>query len=250
MWPPSGENASPSRPCSEPLDTWPLRSSTGAGATCPPRIARIWPDLLAMYRAPSLGRHARASAPAMLATGVSRTWMAARLGPPVPAAPPPPAPPPPPPPPVVPRGAVAAGRRPAVAGGWDALGASGVTVPATVVVVVSGPVGSDEAGTAPWPVRGCGCHCHPRTRPRQVRERRVLRPADGAPSEGTYDEPMKYAVCVPDGAADEPIAELGARTPLEDANMPNLASLARSSEVGRAATIPAGMPPGSDVGNM
>src|SRR5947209_5563935 len=32
--------------------------------------------------------------------------------------------------------------------------------------------------------------------------------------------------------------------------MPNLARLAKRGEVGRAATIPAGMPPGSDVGNM
>src|SRR5437660_4959630 len=61
---------------------------------------------------------------------------------------------------------------------------------------------------------------------------------------------MKYVVCVPDGAADEPLTELGGRTPLEAARMPNLAALARRAEVGRAATIPPGMPPGSDVGNM
>jgi 2,3-bisphosphoglycerate-independent phosphoglycerate mutase len=61
---------------------------------------------------------------------------------------------------------------------------------------------------------------------------------------------MKYVVCVPDGAADEPLEELGGRTPLEAARMPHLAALARRSEVGRAATIPPGMPPGSDVGNM
>ncbi|TML58070.1 MAG: phosphoglycerate mutase, partial [Actinobacteria bacterium] len=61
---------------------------------------------------------------------------------------------------------------------------------------------------------------------------------------------MKYVVCVPDGASDEPVAELGGRTPLEAASMPNLARLAARGEVGRAATIPAGMPPGSDVGNM
>jgi 2,3-bisphosphoglycerate-independent phosphoglycerate mutase len=61
---------------------------------------------------------------------------------------------------------------------------------------------------------------------------------------------MKYVVCVPDGAADEPLEELGGRTPLEAARMPNLAALAKRSEVGRAATIPPGMPPGSDVGNM
>jgi 2,3-bisphosphoglycerate-independent phosphoglycerate mutase len=32
--------------------------------------------------------------------------------------------------------------------------------------------------------------------------------------------------------------------------MPRLAGLARRAEVGRAAVIPAGLPPGSDVGNM
>ncbi|MBI2709347.1 MAG: 2,3-bisphosphoglycerate-independent phosphoglycerate mutase [Actinobacteria bacterium] len=61
---------------------------------------------------------------------------------------------------------------------------------------------------------------------------------------------MKYVVCVPDGCADEPLAELGGRTPLEYASMPVLASLAARAEVGRAAVIPPGMPPGSDVGNM
>ncbi|MGH9185140.1 MAG: cofactor-independent phosphoglycerate mutase [Acidimicrobiales bacterium] len=61
---------------------------------------------------------------------------------------------------------------------------------------------------------------------------------------------MKYVVCVPDGCADEPVAELGGRTPLEAASMPTLARLAARGEVGRAVVIPAGLPPGSDVGNM
>jgi len=61
---------------------------------------------------------------------------------------------------------------------------------------------------------------------------------------------MKYVVLVPDGCADEPLAELDGRTPLEAAAMPALASLAARSEVGRAAVIPDGLPPGSDVGNM
>jgi 2,3-bisphosphoglycerate-independent phosphoglycerate mutase len=61
---------------------------------------------------------------------------------------------------------------------------------------------------------------------------------------------VKYVVCVPDGAADEPVAELGGRTPLEAASMPNLAALAARGEVGRAATIPDGFPAGSDVGNL
>lgn len=61
---------------------------------------------------------------------------------------------------------------------------------------------------------------------------------------------MKYLVLVPDGCADEPIPELGDRTPLAAAAMPRLAELAARGEVGRAAVIPHGLPPGSDVGNM
>jgi len=61
---------------------------------------------------------------------------------------------------------------------------------------------------------------------------------------------MKYVVCVPDGCADEPIDALGGRTPLEAASMPTLDALAARGEVGRAAVIPPGLPPGSDVGNM
>ena len=47
-----------------------------------------------------------------------------------------------------------------------------------------------------------------------------------------------------------PLPELGDRTPLEAARMPRLAALAAHAEVGRAAVIPSGLPPGSDVGNM
>ena len=61
---------------------------------------------------------------------------------------------------------------------------------------------------------------------------------------------MKYVVFVPDGCADVALDELGGRTPLEAARMPNLQALAAESEVGRARVIPEGLPPGSDVGNM
>jgi 2,3-bisphosphoglycerate-independent phosphoglycerate mutase len=61
---------------------------------------------------------------------------------------------------------------------------------------------------------------------------------------------VKYVVCVPDGCADLPVAALGGQTPLEVASMPTLARLAARGEVGRAAVIPPGMAPGSDVGNM
>jgi 2,3-bisphosphoglycerate-independent phosphoglycerate mutase len=61
---------------------------------------------------------------------------------------------------------------------------------------------------------------------------------------------VKYVVLVPDGCADEPLAELDGRTPLGAARMPNLAALAARSEVGLAEVIPPGLPPGSDVGNL
>ena len=61
---------------------------------------------------------------------------------------------------------------------------------------------------------------------------------------------MKYVICVPDGCADLPVPELGGKTPLEVASMPNLDALAVRSTLGRAEVIPSGMPPGSDVGNM
>jgi 2,3-bisphosphoglycerate-independent phosphoglycerate mutase len=61
---------------------------------------------------------------------------------------------------------------------------------------------------------------------------------------------VKYVICVPDGVADEPHPDLDGRTPLEAADTPVLRSLAARGTVGRAAVIPEGMPPGSDVGNL
>jgi len=63
-------------------------------------------------------------------------------------------------------------------------------------------------------------------------------------------KPMKYVICIPDGCADEPHPDLDGRTPLQVANMPVLRALAARGTVGRAAVIPEGMPPGSDVGNL
>ena len=61
---------------------------------------------------------------------------------------------------------------------------------------------------------------------------------------------MKYVVCIPDGCSDEPVDQLGGRTPLEVAELPILSGLAARGTVGRAMVIPTGMPAGSDVGNM
>ncbi|MFH0963758.1 MAG: cofactor-independent phosphoglycerate mutase [Planctomycetota bacterium] len=52
---------------------------------------------------------------------------------------------------------------------------------------------------------------------------------------------------VPDGAADEAIAELGGKTPLAAARTPNMDALAREGRVGTVLTVPEGMEPGSDV---
>ncbi|MBD3240863.1 MAG: cofactor-independent phosphoglycerate mutase [Chitinivibrionales bacterium] len=61
---------------------------------------------------------------------------------------------------------------------------------------------------------------------------------------------MKYALLVGDGMADFPIDELGGRTPLAAAQTPNMDRIAREGTLGRVATVPAGMPPGSDVANL
>lgn len=61
---------------------------------------------------------------------------------------------------------------------------------------------------------------------------------------------MKYIVVLCDGMADEPLEELGGRTPLEAARTMNMDSLARVSEIGMVRTVPAGMAPGSDTANL
>src|SRR5262245_9049379 len=61
---------------------------------------------------------------------------------------------------------------------------------------------------------------------------------------------MKFVVLIGDGMGDEPIAELGGKTPLEYARTPNLDHLAARGILGLTRTIPPGLPPGSDVGTM
>lgn len=61
---------------------------------------------------------------------------------------------------------------------------------------------------------------------------------------------MKYIVVLGDGMADEPIASLGDRTPLEVAKTPMMDELAVTSQLGMAANIPEGMKPGSDTANL
>ena len=61
---------------------------------------------------------------------------------------------------------------------------------------------------------------------------------------------MKYLVLIPDGMADEPVAELGNKTPMQAANKPMMDKLAAVSRVGTVLNVPAGMVPESDTANM
>lgn len=60
----------------------------------------------------------------------------------------------------------------------------------------------------------------------------------------------KFIVVLGDGMADEPIEELGGKTPIEYADTPSLDRLSRLSEIGLVHTIPEGMKPGSDTANL
>ncbi len=61
---------------------------------------------------------------------------------------------------------------------------------------------------------------------------------------------MKYVIVLGDGMADQPIGELGDKTPLEYAKTPVLDELSAVSEIGMVHTIPDGMNPGSDTANL
>lgn len=61
---------------------------------------------------------------------------------------------------------------------------------------------------------------------------------------------MKTVIVIPDGCADEPLAELDGRTPLQAAVLPQMDSIAAAGIIGRANHVPPSLPPGSDVANL
>ena len=61
---------------------------------------------------------------------------------------------------------------------------------------------------------------------------------------------MKYIIILGDGMADEPLEQLGGRTPLEAAATPEMDALAGKGELGLVKTVPDSMKPGSDVANL
>lgn len=57
---------------------------------------------------------------------------------------------------------------------------------------------------------------------------------------------MKYVLIIGDGIADEPVAQLGGKTPLEALDCPHINQLA-GGRLGTCQTVPAGVAPGSDT---
>ena len=61
---------------------------------------------------------------------------------------------------------------------------------------------------------------------------------------------MKYVVILGDGMADEPLAALNGKTPLDYANTPCMDRMACQGTMGLVQNVPEGMAPGSDVANL
>jgi 2,3-bisphosphoglycerate-independent phosphoglycerate mutase len=58
---------------------------------------------------------------------------------------------------------------------------------------------------------------------------------------------MKYVLVIGDGMADNPVPELGSKTPLQYAKIPAIDALAAKGELGSVTNCPEGLPPGSDT---
>jgi len=61
---------------------------------------------------------------------------------------------------------------------------------------------------------------------------------------------MKYAIIIPDGAADVPLTELDGQTPLAAADLPNMDSIVSQGRCGTVCNVPDSLPCGSDVAIM
>ena len=60
----------------------------------------------------------------------------------------------------------------------------------------------------------------------------------------------KAIIFLADGMADDPLEELGGKTPLEYAHTPGMDSIAQRGCSGTFRTLPDGLPTSSDVANM
>ena len=77
---------------------------------------------------------------------------------------------------------------------------------------------------------------------------------NGRPLRPRYNLAMsstpKYVIVIPDGCADEPVVELGNRTPLQAAHLPNMDRVAAAGVVGLSNNVPASLTPASDVATL
>ncbi|MGI5868313.1 MAG: cofactor-independent phosphoglycerate mutase [Kiritimatiellia bacterium] len=64
------------------------------------------------------------------------------------------------------------------------------------------------------------------------------------------NQPRKTIIFLADGMADEPVAEIGGKTPLQAARTPGMDFIARNGRSGTLLTLPEGFPTSSDVANM
>lgn len=67
---------------------------------------------------------------------------------------------------------------------------------------------------------------------------------------GCIMKPYQTVVFLCDGMADEPVASLGKKTPLQKANTPSMDWIAKHGRSGTLLTLPDGFPTSSDVANM
>ena len=61
---------------------------------------------------------------------------------------------------------------------------------------------------------------------------------------------MKYAIIIPDGAADDALPQLDGKTPLQASRKPTMDWIAQHGRIGTARTVPDGFESGSDVATM
>jgi 2,3-bisphosphoglycerate-independent phosphoglycerate mutase len=61
---------------------------------------------------------------------------------------------------------------------------------------------------------------------------------------------MKYVIVIPDGCADEPLEQLGGRTPLQAASLPNIDRIVRTGVIGQSNNVPKPLTPASDVATL
>ena len=111
----------------------------------------------------------------------------------------------------------------------------------TVLVVFAG-----SAGPIIIPRRAFASAGDDRAFRDELRRRGAYRcPGVQSASAMTTARRTKYAILIPDGAADDPLPQLGNRTPLAAAHTPNLDWVAAHGRLGTARTVPDGFESGS-----